>query len=128
VAESSQVYEADQPFRPIVRADDAKLQAHKKLFYEQLEGHYSNMKTFNLMTRGDINAAINLIRNKDAYQYKSAHRYKVMRECTVLKVGDEYSLVRKRDVEGREFISVENLPRYLAYEDLYDGFVNVMWN
>jgi hypothetical protein len=73
------------------------------------------------MTLGDINAAINLIRNKDAYQYKSAHHYKVMRECAVLKVGDEYSLVRKRDVEGREFISVENLPRYLAYEDLYDG-------
>jgi hypothetical protein len=41
----------------------------------------------------------------------------------VLKVGDEYSLVRKRDVEGREFISVENLPRYLAYEDLYDGIL-----
>ncbi len=50
VAESSQVYEADQPFRPIIRVDDSKVQAHKKLFYEQLEGHYSNMKTFNLMT------------------------------------------------------------------------------
>ncbi len=39
----------------------------------------------------------------------------------MLKVGDEYALVRKRDVEGRQFISVENLPRYLAYEDLYCG-------
>ncbi len=50
VAESSQVYEADEPFRPIIRVDDAKVQAHKWLFYEQLEGHYSNIKTFNLMT------------------------------------------------------------------------------
>jgi hypothetical protein len=45
------------------------------------------------MTRADINAAITL------NQYKSAHHYKVMRECAVLKVGDEYSLVRKRNVE-----------------------------
>ncbi len=88
VAESSQVYEADQPFRPNIRVDDAKVQAHKRLFYEQLEGDYSNLKTFNLMTWGDINAAIALIRNKDAYQYKSAHHYKVMRECAVLKEGD----------------------------------------
>ncbi len=50
VAESSQVYEVDQPFKPIIRVDDAKVQAHKRLFYEQLEGHYSNLKTFNLMT------------------------------------------------------------------------------
>jgi hypothetical protein len=50
VAESSQVYEADQPFRPIIRVDDAKVQAHERLFYEQLEGHYSNLKMFNLMT------------------------------------------------------------------------------
>jgi hypothetical protein len=28
VAERSQVYEADQPFRPIIRVDDAKVQAH----------------------------------------------------------------------------------------------------
>jgi hypothetical protein len=80
VAERSQVYEADQPFRPIIRVDDAKVQAHKRLFYEQLEGHYFNLKTFSLMTRRDINAAITLIRNKDAYQYKSAHHYKVMKE------------------------------------------------
>ncbi len=121
VAECSQVYEADQPFRPIIRVDDAKVQAHKLLFYGQLEGHYSKPKAFNLMTQGGINAAITLIRNKYAYQYKSAQNYKVMRECAVLKVGGEYSLVRKRDVEGRKFISVENLARYLAYEDLYDG-------
>jgi hypothetical protein len=54
VADSSQVYEADQPFRPIVRVDDAKVRAHKRLFYEQLEGHYTNLKTFKLMTRADI--------------------------------------------------------------------------
>jgi hypothetical protein len=95
--------------------DDAKAQAHKSLFYEQLEGHYTNLKTFNLMTRANINAAITL------NQYKSAHHYKVMRECAVLKVGDEYSLVRKRNVEGRQVISIENLPQYLAYEDLFDG-------
>ncbi len=39
----------------------------------------------------------------------------------MLKVGDEYSLVRKRDVEGRQVTSIENLPHYLAYEDLFDG-------
>ncbi len=39
----------------------------------------------------------------------------------MLKVGDEYSLVRKRDVKGRQVISIENWPRYLAYEDLFDG-------
>jgi hypothetical protein len=39
VADSSQVYEADQPFRPVIRVDNAKVQAHKRLFYEQLEGH-----------------------------------------------------------------------------------------
>ncbi len=49
VAESSQVYEADQPFRPIVSVDDPKVQAPKRLFYEQLEGHCSTLKTFNLM-------------------------------------------------------------------------------
>ncbi len=49
------------------------------------------------------------------------NHYKVMRECAVLKVGDEYSLVRKRDVEGRQVVSVEHLPKYLAYEDLSDG-------
>jgi hypothetical protein len=37
-----------------------------------------------------------------------------MRECAVLKVGDEYSLVKKRDVKGRQGISIENLPWYLA--------------
>ncbi len=35
----------------------------------------------------------------------------------MLKVGNEYSLVTKRDVEGRQVISIENLPHYLAYED-----------
>jgi hypothetical protein len=39
----------------------------------------------------------------------------------VLKVGGEYSLMRKRDVEGRQVISIENLPQYLAYEDLCYG-------
>ncbi len=49
VAEGSQVYEADQPFRPIIRVDDAKVQAHKKLF-------------INNWTRSDLNAVITLIR------------------------------------------------------------------
>ncbi len=39
----------------------------------------------------------------------------------MLKVGDGYSLVRKRDVECRKVVSVEHLPQYLAYEDLFDG-------
>ena len=67
VADSSQVYVADQPFRSIKRVDDAKVQAHKRLFHEQLEGHYTNLEIFNLMTQTDINAVITLIRNKDAY-------------------------------------------------------------
>jgi hypothetical protein len=113
-AQISQVYEADEPFRPIITVDDAKVQAHKWLFYEQLEGHYSNIKTFNLMTWAGIYATITIIRNKDSDQCKAAHNYKVMRECAVLKVGDEYSLVKKRDVKGRQGIGIENLPRYLA--------------
>lgn len=57
----------------------------------------------------------------DAYQYKSALHYKVRRECAVLKVGNKYSLVMKRDVQGRQAVSVENLPYYLTYEDFFDG-------
>lgn len=66
MADSSQVYEVAQPFRPV---DDAKIQANNRLFYKQLEGHYTNLKTFNLMTKADINWAITLIRNKDAYSF-----------------------------------------------------------
>jgi hypothetical protein len=69
--------------------DDTKVQAHKKLFYEQLEGHHNNLKTFSLMTRSDIDAAISLIRNKAEYQYKSAYHYNVMREYAVLMIGNE---------------------------------------
>ncbi len=39
----------------------------------------------------------------------------------MLNLGDQYSLVGKRDVEERKAVSIENLPHYLAYEDLFDG-------
>jgi hypothetical protein len=36
-------------------------------------------------------------------------------------VGEEDSLMRNRDVKGRDIISMENLPKYLAYDNVFDG-------
>jgi hypothetical protein len=39
-----------------------------------------------------------------------------MKECIVFKAGDDYSLARKIDVEGRRAVKVDNLLKYLPYD------------
>jgi hypothetical protein len=72
------------------------------------------------MSRREMDGLVHIIMgdviNTSATSYKLKHDFTVL-----LALGDHYSLVLRKDVLGKEEVDVGTVPRYCAYEDLFQA-------
>jgi hypothetical protein len=103
--------EADAPVDP-------KVEAHRSLFYQQIEEHYKTTNTRALMSRDEMDAMVRLI--KEDTKTKKSSEYKLKRDFAVITFGEKhYSVVRRKDVTDKDVVDVSELPRYCCYDDLF---------
>jgi hypothetical protein len=100
-------------------SSDPKVTAHKTLFYEQIITHYKTVKNRAFMSRREMDGLVHII--KGDVTSTTATSYKLKRDFAVLAFGDHYSLVLRKDVLGKEEVDVSTVPRYCAYEDLFEA-------
>jgi hypothetical protein len=83
-------------------AADPKDEAHRVLFYLQIQGHYKCTNNHAMMSRRDMNDLVKLI--KGDILSKNSMEYKLKKDFAVITYGQHYSLIMSKDVVGKNEI------------------------
>ena len=71
------------------------------------------------MTHAQMDSLVHVI--KGDVLITGAMTYKLKREFAMLAFGEHYSLVKQKDVKGREEVDVSIIPRYCCFKDLFEA-------
>jgi hypothetical protein len=109
------------PMQTNTKADapvDPKVDAHRSLFYQQIEEHYKTTSTRALMSRNEMDAMVQLF--KENTKTRNSSEYKLKRDFAVITFDENhYSVVWRKDVTDKDVVDVSELPRYCCYDDLF---------
>jgi hypothetical protein len=109
---------SDDPVEEVkAAAADPKVEAHRELFYQQIQGHYKCTNNRAMMSRRDMDDVVKLI--KGDIESKNSTDYKLKKDFAVITYGQHYSLIMSKDVVGKDEIDVSTVPHYCCYKDLF---------
>jgi hypothetical protein len=109
---------SDDPVEEVeAAAADPKVEAHRELFYQQIQGHYQCTNNRAMMSRRDMDDVVKLI--KGDIKSKNSTDYKLKKDFAVITYGQHYSLIMSKDVIGKDEIDVSTVPHYCCYKDLF---------